>query len=102
MLQDRPLYDEMTRLGSRGRWFWRVGQWLVYAGLAGIILLLLLWPAVWYFKIGDAGLLFFLLLVGAAVMFTLGSFLKRISYKIAMDEGIDIVKFFRAQDDAKR
>lgn len=102
MLQDRPLYDEMARLGSRGRWFWLAGHWLVYAGLLGIVLLLLGWPAVWYFKISDAGLLFFVLLVLAAALFTLGSFLKRISYKIAMDEGIDIVKFFRGQDDVKR
>lgn len=101
MLQDRPLYEELARLGSRGRWFWLVGNWLVYAGLLGIILLLLAWPAVLYFKIGDAGLLFFVLLVASAGLFTAGSFLKKISYRIALNEGIDVPKFLQGPDGPK-
>lgn len=83
------------RRGSRGRWFWRIGSWLYYTGLGGIILLLIVWPVVFYFKIGDAGLLFFVLLVLMAAFFTAGSFLKKVSYRIALGEGLDIAKYLQ-------
>ncbi|MDD2805581.1 MAG: hypothetical protein PHV33_08505 [Elusimicrobiales bacterium] len=101
MLQDRPLYEEMVRLGSRGRWVWRIGNWLVRAGLFGIIFLLIVWPVVFYFKISDAGLLFLVVLFLMAALFTLGSFLKRLSYKIAFGEGIDVAKFLAVEDEDK-
>ncbi len=95
MLQDYPLYEEMVRRGSRGRWFWRIGSWLYYTGILGIVLLLIVWPVVFYFKISDAGLVFFLLLLLMAAVFTAGSLLKRASYRIALGEGIDVAKCFQ-------
>ena len=95
MQQDYPLYEEMVRRGSRGRWFWRIGSWLYYTGILGIVLLLIIWPVVFYFRISDAGLLFFVLLLLMAAIFTTGNLLKRASYRIALGEGIDVVKYFQ-------
>ena len=77
MLQDRPLYEEMVRTGSRGLWAWRAGNWLVRTGVIGIVLLLM------------------------AALSTLGSFLKRLSYRIALGEGIDVASFLAGQDEPK-
>ena len=101
MQPDYPLYEEMVRRGSRGRWFWRIGSWLYYTGLLGIILLLIVWPFFFYFKIRDAGLLFLVLLVLMAALFTAGSFLKKVSYRIALGEGIDIAEYFGKAGDEK-
>ena len=95
MQQDYPLYEEMVRRGSRGRWFWRVGSWLYYTGILGIVLLLIVWPVGFYFRISDAGLLFLVLLLLMAAVFTAGSLLKRASYRIALNEGIDVAKYFQ-------
>ena len=95
MQQDYPLYEEMVRRGSRGRWFWRIGSWLYYTGILGIVLLLIAWPVVFYFRSSDAGLLFFLLLLLMAAIFTAGSLLKRASYRIALGEGIDVAGYFQ-------
>jgi len=101
MQPDYPLYEEMVRRGSRGRWFWRIGSWLYYTGLLGIILLLIVWPFFFYFKIRDAGLLFLVLLVLMAALFTAGSFLKKVSYRIALGEGIDIAEYLGKAGDGK-
>lgn len=92
MQQDHAVYEEMLRRGSRGLWFWRLGSWLRNTGILGIIFLLLVWPVGLYFKIADVWLLLFLALVLMAGLFTLGVFLKKISYKIAVSEGLDIIK----------
>lgn len=89
------------RRGSRGRWFWRIGSWLYYTGLLGIILLLIVWPVSFYFKISDAGLLFFVLLVVMAALFTAGAFLKKVSYRIALAEGLDIAKYLQGPEAGK-
>jgi hypothetical protein len=102
MLQDYPLYEEMVRRGSRGRWFWRIGSWLFYISVIGICLLLAVWPVVLFFSISDFGLMFFVALVLLAGLFTLGSFLKKVSYKIALGEGIDIAAYLAGGDDAKK
>lgn len=86
------------RRGSRGRWFWRIGSWLYYTGTVGIILLLIIWPVVFYFKVGDAGLLFFVLLVLMAALFTAGTFLKKVSCRIALGEGLDIAKYLQGPE----
>lgn len=101
MQPDYPLYEEMVRTGSRGRWFWRIGSWLYYTGLLGIILLLIVWPVFFYFKISDAGLLFFVLLILMAALFTLGAFLKKVSYRIALGEGIDIARYLQGPEAGK-
>ena len=54
-----------------------------------------------YFKVGESGLLFTLVLFAMAALFTLGSFLKRVSYKIAFGEGIDVARFLTVKDDTK-
>lgn len=97
MQPDQPLYDEMVRRGSRGRWFWLTGGWLRLAGICGIVLALVLWPAALYFRIGDFGFYFALGLFVSAGLFTLGTFLKRISYKLALKEGLDITAYFEKE-----
>lgn len=101
MLQDRPLYEEMVRLGSRGRWAWLAGNWLIHVGVSGIVILLIVWPGVFYFKVSESGLLFLIVLFVMAALFTLGSFLKRLSYRIAFGEGIDVAKFLNVKDETK-
>lgn len=101
MLQDQPLYEEMVRTGSRGLWAWRAGNWLVRTGVFGIVILLIVWPGIFYFKVSESGLIFFGVLLFMAALFTLGSFLKRLSYRIALGEGIDVANFLAGRDDEK-
>ncbi|MDA8130112.1 MAG: hypothetical protein M0011_01275 [Elusimicrobia bacterium] len=99
MHPDRLLYEEMARRGSRGRWFLRAGIWLSNAGLLGIALLLVLWPVNLYFKLGDAGFLFWLALMLAASLFVAGNLLKRIAYRMALSEGMNLAAFFARKGD---
>jgi len=94
MQPDYPLYEEMIRRGSRGRWFWRIGTWLYAAGLLGIALILVVWPVVFYFNFGKTGISYAVALVVMAGLAALGGFLRRVSYRIALGEGIDITKYF--------
>ncbi len=94
MQPDYPLYEEMVRLGSRGRWFWRIGNWLYSAGLLGIVLVLTVWPVVFYFRFGKTGISYAMTLLAMAGLAALGSYLRRVSYRIALGEGIDITKYF--------
>ncbi|MCX5792941.1 MAG: hypothetical protein NTY45_12120 [Elusimicrobia bacterium] len=102
MQPDQPLYEELVRRGSRGRWFWRIGSWFCLAGLLGIALVLTLWPLVLYFRINYTGIDYAFALLALAALYTLGSFLKKISYKIAFGEGIDITQYFEKPADDKR
>ncbi len=101
MALDYPLYKEMVRLGSRGRWFWRIGNWLRFAGVLGIVLVLIVWPVVFFFKFGHIGISFLVTLVLLGLVFMLGNLLKRVSYQIAFGEGIDIVKFIETSPEKK-
>ena len=94
MLQDYPLYEEMVRRGSRARWFWRAGAWLYSGGLLGIGLVLLVWPIAIYFKLGRTGIAYAAAIVAMGLLVVLGSFLRKVSYGIALDEGIDITAYF--------
>jgi len=96
MQSDYPLYEEMLRRGSRGRWFWRAGVWLC------IGLVLMVWPAVFFFKLGRTGLAYPVALLALAALAALGSFLRRVSYRIALGEGIDITRYFEKPADGKR
>lgn len=89
------------RRGSRGRWFWRFGVWLYSAGLLGIVLVLMVWPVVFFLKFGKTGIGYAVALVAMGVLSVLGSFLRKVSYRIALDEGIDIVKYFEKAVDGK-
>lgn len=102
MQPDHALYEEMVRLGSRGRWFWRVGVWIYLAGVLGICLVLIVWPVAIFFKFGMTGIGYAVALVALAALSVVGSFLKRISYRIALNEGIDITKYFEKPADVKR
>ena len=102
MQPDHPLYEEMVRRGSHGRRFWRAGVWLYSAGLLGIGLVLMVWPVVFFFKLGRTGLAYPAALLALAALAALGSFLRRISYRIALGEGIDITKYFEKPADGKR
>lgn len=90
------------RRGSNGRWFWRIGIWLYSIGLLGIALVLLVWPIVFFFKFGRTGLDYPLALLAAGGLATLGSFLRKVSYRIALGEGIDITKYFEKDADGKK
>ena len=94
MQSDYPLYEEMLRRGSRGRWFWRVGTWLYAAGLLGMVIVLAVWPVVFFFKFGETGIGYAVALLAMAGLVLLGSTLRRVSYRIALGEGIDITKYF--------
>lgn len=94
MQPDQKLYEEMVRRGSRARWFWRAGAWLYSAGLAGIAVVLVVWPAAVYFKFGRTGLGYALAIVAMGALVVLGSSLRRISYGMALKEGIDITEYF--------
>ena len=101
MQPDYPLYEEMVRRGSLGRWFWRLGAWLYSAGLLGIVLVLIVWPVVFFFKFGKTGIGYAVALVAMGWLSVLGSFLRKVSYRIALDEGIDITKYFEKAGDGK-
>lgn len=102
MQPDHPLYEEMVRRGSNGRWVWRIGIWLYSAGLLGIVIVLMVWPVVFFFKFGRTGLAYPLALLAAGGLATLGSFLRKVSYRIALGEGIDITKYFEKAGDGKK
>lgn len=82
------------RRGSRGRWFWRFGTWLYSAGILGIVLVLVVWPAAFYFRFGRTGIGYAVAILVMAGLVVLGGFLRKISYRIALDEGIDITRYF--------
>ncbi len=93
MAPDRQLYEEMLRRGSRGRLFWLLGHWLKLAGLFGIVLALVAWPAVFFVKLPGGGRAAGFALLLLAGLYGLGFYLKRLSYRIAWSEGIDVAKF---------
>lgn len=101
MQPDYQLYEEMARRGSRGRWFWRIGAWLYSAGLLGIVLVLLVWPVVFFFQFGRTGISYPVVLLVMAGLVVLGSFLRKVSYRIALGEGIDITKYIEKAGDVK-
>lgn len=98
MSMDYPLYEEMIRRKSRGRWFWRIGDWLYYIGLLIFLSSPIFIGMVVYVKLTKtgkgsplaAGALW--ALFGACV-FLLGGWLKNLSYSIAEKEGIDVRKY---------
>lgn len=102
MQPDYPLYEEMVRRGSRGRWFWRVGTWLYAAGLLGMVIILAVWPVVFFFKFGKTGISYAVALLAMAGLVVLGGALRKISYRIALGEGIDIIKYIEQPPDDKR
>jgi len=102
MQPDYTLYEEMVRRGSRGRWFWRIGGWLHSAGLLGIVLVLIVWPVVFFLRFGKTGISYAVIILVMAGLVVLGSFLKRTSYRIALGEGIDITKYFEKAADGNR
>jgi hypothetical protein len=106
MSMDYPNYEEMKRRGSRGRWFWIIGDRLYYLGLLGAFIFPIVVPLgilrehkfdiaaimrttgarEWIHALG-AVLAIFLFFAG---VFFVGRMLKGLSYKIAEREGIDI------------
>ncbi len=96
MQPDHKLYLEMARRGSRGRWFWLAGVWLYAAGLAGICHVLAVWPVMFYLRFGKTGIGYAVALLVMAGLVILGNLLRRVSYRIALDEGLDITKYFDA------
>ncbi len=99
MSLDHPLYEEMLRRNSRGRWFWRIGDWLCSAGVMGFVLVLILWPFVFFFEFSNTGMAAAGGLVLMAAVYVLGNALKKVSYRLALEEGIDILKYFEKTGD---
>ena len=102
MQPDHKLYEEMVRRGSRGRWFWRAGSWLYVAGLLGICLVLAVWPVAIFFNFGKTSIYYAVAIVAMGGLVVLGSFLKKISYRLALAEGIDIAQYFEKPADGNR
>lgn len=99
MSLDYPLYQEMLRRGSRARWFWRIGDWLCYTGILGFVFVLIMWPFIFFFKFSNTGMAAAAGLVMMAAVYVAGNSLKKVSYRIALGEGIDIVKYFENTED---
>jgi hypothetical protein len=55
-----------------------------------------------FYHFSDWGIAFVLIALVLAGLYTLGSFLKRISYRIALGEGIDISQFIESTGPTKR
>jgi len=94
MQPDHTLYEEMVRRGSRGRWFWLIGSWIHSAGLLGVSIVLVVWPVMIFLRFGKTGISYAVALLVMAGLTVLGSFLKKISYRIALGDGIDIARYF--------
>ncbi len=94
MQPDRPLYEEMLRRGSRARWFWLAGVWLNVAGLVGVVVVLAVWPVMFFLNFGRTGIGYAVALLLLGVLAVLGNALRRLSYGIALREGIDITAYF--------
>lgn len=94
MQPDQTLYEEMVRRGSRGRWFWRAGTWLYIAGLLGLCVVLVVLPVAVFFKFGKMSVYYAAAVLALAGLVVLGSCLKKISYRLALGEGIDITRYF--------
>lgn len=101
MQPDQALYEEMVRRGSRGRRFWLAGVWLYAAGLLGICLVLIVWPMAVFFRLGRTGIGYAVAILALAGLAALGSFLRRVSYRIALGEGIDITRYFEKPAEVK-
>jgi hypothetical protein len=101
MQPDHELYEEMVRRGSRGRWFWRAGVWLYSAGVLGICLVLMVWPIAVYFKLGRTGISYAVIILAMGGLVVLGSLLRKVSYRIALGEGIDITQYFEKPAEVK-
>lgn len=102
MFPDQKLYEEMMRRGSRGCAYWRTGTRLYSAGLVGVAAVLVVWPIVLFFRFGNTGLGYAGALIAAAALVVIGGFLRRLSYRIAMGEGIDVASFFEKEKPRKR
>ena len=101
MQPDHALYEELVRRGSRGRWFWLAGVRLYAAGVLGICVVLMLWPIAFFLKFGKPGIGYAVAVLALAGLAVLGSFLRKVSYKIALGEGIDITRYFEKPADPK-
>lgn len=89
------------RRGSRGRWFWRIGSRLTSAGVTGICVILIVWPVAVFFRFGRTGVAYAAAILAMGVLVVIGNVLRKISYRIALGEGIDITEYFEkpaAQD----
>ncbi len=102
MQPDHALYEEMVRRGSRGRRLWQAGVWLYSAGVLGICLILIVWPVAVFFRFGRTGIGYAVAILALGGLAVLGSFLRRVSYRIALGEGIDIAKYFEKPATGKR
>lgn len=99
MSLDYPNYEEMIRRGSRGRWFWPIGDWMYYLG----ILLGLIWPMGAVSKWINNPLIpvwpFVLVWLGLVALIPLGLHLKKLAYHIAEKEGIDFSNAYPVKED---
>jgi hypothetical protein len=55
-----------------------------------------------FFKFGMTGIGYAVTILAMAGLAALGSYLRRVSYRIALGEGIDISKYFEKPADGKR
>jgi hypothetical protein len=96
---DYPLFEEMKRQGSKAAKWWCIGDILYYVGLVGGFIWLLVAIGNLIYSAFDGNLILqsflliivrsFLILFGFILVFFLGSYLKKISYQIAVREGIN-------------
>lgn len=89
--KDYPLYEKMEGKSPRAAKYWMMGDRLYHAGL---FLTMLCIPAVFYVytQMGSSEIFIWMMgaLLGSMGIFTVGIYLKRESYKLAIKAGIDI------------
>jgi len=91
---DRDFYEHIKRRNPRASLFWLAGDRIFRTGL---VLVMIFIPVLFFAYTEKVSSLFMLWLSGglavSVILFFVGIFLKRESYKTAMKDGMDITKY---------
>jgi len=91
---DRDFYEHIKRRNPRASLLWLAGDRLFHGGL---VLVMIFIPAIFFAYTEKVSPLFMFWLSGglalSIILFFVGIFLKRESYKTAMKDGMDITKY---------
>ena len=101
MSLDYPYYEELCRRKHPAAWWWLVGDWLYYLGLLPGVLSLpsaAIFYVAWQFGLGDRYLalaeLAAITFPVAAVVFVVGSSVKRHAYTLGERDGISAAEVY--------
>lgn len=94
MSLDYPLYEEMVRRKSRGRIWWRVGDFLYYLGLLAVMFSVPM--GIGHMVLANSlaiGLRYLIAFVAGVVVFFIATKLKAYLRLLATQDGIDVKKY---------